>query len=138
MSWDPVLKLYLLNFVLAGPMDSIRDPLKKSNRINIQFSATSKFTLSTRFDTAASASIYVLAFSFFLFFLRTCTVGPVQEEKNIFFCFSNGSRALFTGPTNTLFRKKKNFKTGSYSTIHTFKNYFVIMFLVFIFHFLVK
>ena len=109
MSWDPVLKLYLLNFVLAGPMDSIRDPLKKSNRINIQFSATSKFTLSTRFDTAASASIYVLAFSFFLFFLRTCTVGPMQEEKNIFFVFPMGPvhclqdlQILYSGKKKTL------------------------------------
>ena len=38
--------------------------------------------------------------------------------------------ALFTGPTTTLFRKKK-IKNGSYSTIHIFKNYFATVFSVF-------
>ena len=37
---------------------------------------------------------------------------------------------LFMGPTITLFRKK-NIKNGSHGTIHTFKNYFTIMFLIF-------
>ena len=37
---------------------------------------------------------------------------------------------LFMGPTTTLFRKK-NFKNGSHGTIHTFKNYFVIVFFSF-------
>jgi len=40
------------------------------------------------------------------------------------------SRVLFTGPTSTKF-SKFFIKTWSYSTIHTFKNYFVTMFLVF-------
>ena len=38
--------------------------------------------------------------------------------------------ALFMGPTTTLFRKKK-FKNESHGTIHTFKNYFAIVFSVF-------
>ena len=42
----------------------------------------------------------------------------------IFLC---GSRALFTGPASTFF-SKNNFKTRSHGTIHTFKNYFTIIF----------
>ena len=36
---------------------------------------------------------------------------------------------LFTGPTTTLL--KKYIKNESHNTIHTFKNYFVIVFLIF-------
>ena len=39
---------------------------------------------------------------------------------------------LFTGPTTTLFKKKK-FKNGYHSTIYTFKNYFAIVFSIFSF-----
>ena len=42
----------------------------------------------------------------------------------------NGSRALFTGLTNIFFTKTF-IKNGSHSTIHTFKNYFATVFLVF-------
>lgn len=31
-AWDPVLKLYLLNFVLAGSVNSTWDPHKKYRR----------------------------------------------------------------------------------------------------------
>ena len=41
--------------------------------------------------------------------------------------------ALFMRPTTTLFRKK--IKNESHDTIHTFKNYFVIVFSVFSFQF---
>ena len=41
--------------------------------------------------------------------------------------FFNGFGALFTGPASTLF-SKKNFKTESHGTIHTFKNYFATVF----------
>ena len=37
------------------------------------------------------------------------------------------SHALFMGPVNTK-KCKFYFKTGSYSTIHTFKNYFITIF----------
>ena len=77
-----------------------------------------------------STCICVSHFFFFLEERFTCTVGPVQEHKAKL-CFSSGSRALFTGPVSTLFRKgkgKKKFKTGFHSTIHTFKNYFVTVF----------
>ena len=40
------------------------------------------------------------------------------------------SRALFTELTSTEFIRY-NFKTGSHGTIHTFKNYFVIVFSIF-------
>ena len=40
------------------------------------------------------------------------------------------SCALFMRPTSTD-SSKINFKTGSHDTIHTFKNYFAIVFLVF-------
>ena len=52
---------------------------------------------------------------------------------NVRFCVllkNGGSRALFTRPPSTKF-SKKTFKTGSHNTIHTFKNYFAIVFLVF-------
>ena len=44
--------------------------------------------------------------------------------------FLYGFRVLFTRPASIFFRKN-NFKTGSYGTIYTFKNYFVTVFLVF-------
>ena len=62
---------------------------------------------------------------FFFFFLRRAF--HMHGAK---LCFSSGSRALFTGSASTLF-KKKNFKIGSYSTIHTFKNYIVTVFSIF-------
>ena len=45
---------------------------------------------------------------------------------------NGGSGTLFTGPAST-FSSKNNFKTGSHGTIHTFKNYFATVFLVFSF-----
>jgi len=44
--------------------------------------------------------------------------------------FFYGSHALFTGLTSTE-KHKSNFKIGSHSTIHTFKNYFVTVFSIF-------
>ena len=44
--------------------------------------------------------------------------------------FLCGSRALFTGSTNTDF-SKFFFKIGSYGTIHIFKNYFTTLFSIF-------
>ena len=52
-----------------------------------------------------------------------------------FVLFFSGSCALFMGPTSTFF-SKNNFKIGSHGTIHTFKNYFTIVFLAFNFQFL--
>ena len=43
--------------------------------------------------------------------------------------FFSRYRALFIGPVNTFFNKKI-FKTGSYNTIHIFKNYFITVFSV--------
>ena len=51
----------------------------------------------------------------------------VPQHVCVFLCESH---ALFIGPVNTDF-SKINFKTGSHGTIHTFKNYFVTIFLVF-------
>ena len=45
-----------------------------------------------------------------------------------------GPWALFIGPT-TWKKSKFNFKTRSHDTIHTFKNYFITVFLVFSFQF---
>ena len=50
-----------------------------------------------------------------------CIVGPVLEEK-VKLCFSNETWKYFI---------KKNFKTRFYSIIYLFKNYFIIVFLVF-------
>ena len=45
---------------------------------------------------------------------------------------NDGFCALFMRPASTFF-KKNNFKNGSHGTIHTFKNYFGTVFLVFSF-----
>ena len=55
-----------------------------------------------------------------LFFFDAC----VSAFKRQYALFS-GSRALFTGPTSTLLKKKK------VRTIHTFKNYCSTVFLIF-------
>ena len=60
--------------------------------------------------------------------IRVCLDSIQHLEFCVFSVFS-GSRALFTRPASTFFHK--NFKTGSHSTIHTFKNYFAILFSVF-------
>ena len=57
----------------------------------------------------------------------------IGETKRVVIrvCVSlGGSRALFTGSTSTSF-SKYNFQLGSHDTIHTFKNYFAIVFSVF-------
>ena len=78
-------------------------------------------------------------FSVFFFFLvlmnsnlsvHACDY-TVRETKLLFANCSNTVHALFIGPTITLF--KKNIKNWSHGTIHTFKNYFVIVFSVFSF-----
>ena len=48
------------------------------------------------------------------------------------FASGSGSRALFMGPTNLIFNKIF-IKNGSHNNIHTFKNYFAIVFSVFSF-----
>ena len=55
-----------------------------------------------------------------------CTKKETDARLHFFY----GSHALFTGPASTDF-SKFFFKTGSYSTIHTFKNYFATIFSVF-------
>ena len=48
----------------------------------------------------------------------------------VFLLFS-GFRALFTKPESIFFLHKNNFKTKFHGNILTFKNYFVIIFLIF-------
>ena len=80
------------------------------------------FPLSTSLGTAQTDRVCVLAFLFlflfnlFLFF--------------IFYCFFSRSCVLFTRPIS-LFFNKIFIKNRSYGTIHTFKNYFTIMFSIF-------
>ena len=65
----------------------------------------------------------VLTFFFiFLFFL--CM------HFGRYYALFSGSHILFTRSTNTLFRKK-NIKNWSHGILHTFKNYFAIVFSVF-------
>ena len=68
-----------------------------------------------------------LHFHFFFFFYAR--VLAFMRQYALF----SGSRALFTRPTSTLFRKK-NIKNESHGTIHTFKNYFVTVFSIFSFN----
>ena len=82
---------------------------------------------------------FVFSRFFFFFFLALMNSNltvhacdyTVRETKLLFANCSNTVHALFIGPTITLF--KKNIKNGSHGTIHTFKNYFVIVFSVFSF-----
>ena len=59
----------------------------------------------------------------------------MRLERTFYVRFSvllknGGSRVLFIGPASIFF-SKNNFKTRSHNTIHTFKNYFAIVFLIF-------
>jgi len=54
----------------------------------------------------------------------------IEKVFQCIWVLNNESRALFTGLTNTKFNKIF-IKTGFYGTIHTFKNYFSIVFSVF-------
>ena len=54
----------------------------------------------------------------------------LDSTKNVRLHFFYRSHALFTRPLSTDF-SKFFFKTGFYGTIHTFKNYFATVFLVF-------
>ena len=87
----------------------------------------SNWNLSLRLDGAEKHYVYV-SFMFFFFLKKSASralwVRARRESKIMLFY---GSHALFTGPTSTLFKKKKK----SYNTIHTFKNYFVTVFSVF-------
>ena len=67
--------------------------------------------------------VCVCLFVFFFFFFKRVLW---------LWCFSGGSRVLFTRPTN-LFFFKTFIKNESHDTIHTFKNYFTIIFSVFSF-----
>ena len=69
-------------------------------------------------------SVCVCTFPFFFYFL--CT--HITVSGDIEHC-SCSVHTLFTGPITTLFRK--NIKNWSHDTIHTFKNYFATVFLVF-------
>ena len=73
---------------------------------------------------------------FFFFFLVICS--ELLDRAEMIFqlrlAFFSRSRVLFTRPVSTFF-SKNNFKIRSYSTIHTFKNYFATKF--FFFQFLV-
>ena len=59
-----------------------------------------------------------------------CTFGMHGKCVLLRFGLNSGSRALFTGLTNTFF-STKNFKTRLHDTIHIFKNYFATVFSVF-------
>ena len=59
----------------------------------------------------------------------------ILDNSEFEFCafgFFTGSRALFMKSTN-MEKRKSNFKTGFYSTIYIFKNYFTKMLSIFSF-----
>lgn len=78
--------------------------------------------------------------SWFFFFNNLISQISVSLDTNAFafvngLYFLCGSHALFTESVSTDFSKIFFFKTGSHSTVLTFKNYFVIVFSVFSFQF---
>ena len=68
---------------------------------------------------------------FNVYSLRLVSAFCAFLNGNVFSC---GSRALFMRPTSTIFNNFF-FKPGSHGIIYTFKNYFIIVFLVFNFQF---
>ena len=55
-----------------------------------------------------------------------------MHEKRVFMHFVEKQWILYiVHRTRKYFFQQKNFKTGSHGTIHTFKNYFAIVFSVF-------
>ena len=108
--WDPVLKLNLHFFQVASPMNNAHGPTKKKcNRWE---------THKTHFPNSRFISHLVYVWI------------ALKRKKTCALRFFFGFRALFMGPASTDFNKFF-FKTGSHSTILTFKNYFVIVFSVF-------
>ena len=80
-------------------------------------------------EKSVSASGVPFFFSFFLMH-ADYTIKEILLPIHVLFMYSVRTvHILFIGPTIILF--KKNIKNGSYSIIHTFKNYFVIIFSVF-------
>ena len=68
--------------------------------------------------------VYSSAFVFCVFFFFW------EKRVSVAKCSSSKSCALFMGPTN-FFLNKTFIKNVSHGTIHTFKNYFTTMFLIF-------
>ena len=68
---------------------------------------------------------------FFFFFFLSCTCfsfrGQVHCSRTVEHC------SCTIHETQNYFIQEKNIKNGSYGTIHTFKNYFTTIFLVFSF-----
>ena len=93
-----------------------------------------KCTLGTHLDTADKGQCLRFGiFLSFLFFFENVHYGSYVGREERFFCFSSEFRALLTHKYFIQGGKKKTLKTGSHSTIHTFKNYFTTVFSVFIF-----
>ena len=96
---------------------------------NFQFLNTcTKQALSIRLKVLKSTCVYVSIFFFFFFEKGVCYTAR-KESKIMLFqlisCIIHRTCMYFTHTTT-----KKNFETRSYSTIHTFKNYFVTIFSV--------
>ena len=62
--------------------------------------------------------------------LFSVSLDSTDIQTQLCLAFFEGPTALFMGPASTE-KRKSNFKIGSHSTIHTFKNYFATMFSVF-------
>ena len=84
-------------------------------------------SFSVGLDSASVFSFQRFLLFFFFFFSFT----RFRETKFTVHNYSSTVHVLFMGPTATLFRKK--IKNRSHGIIHTFKNYFVTVFLVFSF-----
>ena len=85
--------------------------------------------------SAESCIVFFSLFFFFFFFLLSRILGRRQNllfmrQISLFTHYSGTVHVLFMGPTSTLLKKIKN---ESHNTIHTFKNYFAIVFSVFSF-----
>ena len=74
----------------------------------------------------------IILLHFFFQFLAIIDIqtDSKRKKKKASLNFFYESHALFIGPVNTDFNKFF-FKTGSHDTIHIFKNYFSLVFLIF-------
>ena len=84
-----------------------------------------------RFPLNPAARFYFILFAFMHFKEGGVKIYFMIQMSLFMYCFGT-IHILFMGPTATLFRKK-NIKNRSHGTIHTFKNYFAIVFSVFSF-----
>ena len=102
------------------------------HQINMLISYWCKWKLSLHLDSAEKYCVCV-SLSFFFSFEKnvSCALWVSCRKRKQNYTFLVGPVHCSWDPQILYLGKKKNFKTGSQSIIHTFKNYFATVFSVF-------